>query len=163
MTLNDVAAQMLGCEPDDVISENFDIFGFPVFFFGLKTVVLIEQCKVSAFVDECIFSKLYIYDPKTIAKYTFEGDVDWMIEAIKAMQKGGEEANCAIRLLLRDEDEFSCEIRKGDGASYVFNEIDGYMKTLKMINSTYKTAKEMKLAHAGDKDTRKFYYGIFIR
>jgi hypothetical protein len=163
MTLNDVAAQMLKCEPDDVIPESFDIFGFPVFFFGLKTVVLIEQFKVSAFVDECVFSRLYTYDPKTIAEYTFEGATDWMVEAIKALQKGGEAANCAIRLLLRDEDEFSCEIRQGDIASYVFNEIEGYMKTLRMYNGTYKTAKEMKLAHASDKDTMKFYYGVFIR
>jgi hypothetical protein len=94
-----VAAEALGCSIEALKKRTYTLCGFPVFAFENKSVVVGVRDDMMKLMLDDVISTLYEVNPEIIVEYT-GCDTNWMLEAIEALQKGGEKANDSIKALV---------------------------------------------------------------
>lgn len=97
--IRNTAAEAINCSIEIIKKRTYTLCGFPVYAFENKSVVVGLREDMIKLMQESIISALYSVNPELIAEYSGH-DTNWMLEAIEALQKGGETANESLKALV---------------------------------------------------------------
>ena len=111
--LEKVAAQVLGCDVEDVTEERYDSYGLKVFSCGNLEYAVGTDEEADQAVRAYITDSVWSFRPEFIASHTKAGATNGMIRAISALQKDCESSNEDIKSLIEDMDEFITRERRG--------------------------------------------------
>jgi hypothetical protein len=135
--LEQAAAKVMDCEPEELREERYDTYGLKVFsVYGLEYAVgtdeqAQEACKENIKQSLWAFNASFIIDHSKIA---FSNDLE---KSLKEMQsKLCEGANELVAALIEDLDEFIEDAISADGRGHFLSSYDGNEEEIK-INNEY--------------------------
>lgn len=123
--LKQVAAQLMGCEVEDVSEDNYDFCGLKVFSCGHEEWAIGLDSDADDAVKHYILDSIWAFRAGFIASHTKVGATTGMIKAIEAMQQNCESSNEDIKSLIEDIDEFIDDAISADGRGQFLNSYDG--------------------------------------
>ena len=123
-TIELAAAQILGCDVDDVVKEKYDIYGLDVFSGnGMEYAVGTDEQATEA-AKNYIKDSAWSFRPEYIASHTRAGASNGMIKAIRALQESCEGCNDDVLSLIEDLEEFMEDIISADGRGTLLSSYD---------------------------------------
>ena len=123
-TIELAAAQVLGCDVDDVVKEKYDIYGLDVFSGnGMEYAVGTDEQATDA-AKNYIKNSAWSFRPEYIASHTKAGASSGMIRAIRALQNECESCNDDVISLIEDLEEFMEDIISADGRGTLLSSYD---------------------------------------
>jgi hypothetical protein len=122
--LEKVAAQVLGCEPEELREERYDSYGLKVYSaYGMEYAIGSDeeaQEAVGAYITDSVWS----FRPEFVASHTKAGSTNGMIRAIEALQKDCESSNEDVKSMIEDMDEFIEDAVSSDGRGTFLSSYD---------------------------------------
>ncbi|MCC4766407.1 hypothetical protein FXW07_07205 [Methanosarcina sp. DH1] len=110
------AAQVLGCDVEDVEKLNYDHFGMDVYTDGSQEYAIGLDEEASQAARDEILESLWAFNAEFILSHSKAGSKPSIIKALKQMQESlCEDANELIRVLITDLDQFVEDAISSDG------------------------------------------------
>lgn len=119
-----VAAQVMGCDVEELTEEQYDSYGLKVFSAcGLEYAVgTDEECEEA--IKQYMQDSVWTFKPEFIASHTKAGASNRMRRAIAALQESCEDCNEDIKSLIEDMDDFISDAVSADGRGIFLSPYD---------------------------------------
>jgi|SRR5665647_868490 len=134
--LEQIAAQVMGCDIEDLTEERYDHYGLKIFSDGSHEYAIGTDEEAQEAVKAYIQDSVWSFRPEFIASHTRAGATNGMIRAIEALQKECESCNEDVKSLIEDIDEFIEDAISADGRGHFLSSYDSEEVELR-INGEY--------------------------
>lgn len=119
-----VAAQVMGCNVDEVRVLNYDHYGLKVFSDGGIEFAIGTDSECEQAVRVYILDSVWSFRPEFVASHTKAGVTNGMIKAIQALQESCESCNEDVKSLIEDLDNFVSDAFSADGCGMFLSPYD---------------------------------------
>jgi len=136
--LEQAAAQVIGCEPEEIREERYDSYGLKVFSaYGLEYAVGTDEEAQEA-CKENIKQSLWAFNASFILSHSKTGYNPELEKCLKEMQgKLCEGANSLVEALIEDMDSFIEDAISADGRGHFLSSYDGNENEIDIDDETY--------------------------
>jgi len=135
--IEQAAAQVLGCEPEELTKERYDHYGLSVFSGCGQEVAIGTDEEADKAAAEYIKDSVWSIRPEYIASHTKRGASNGMIKAIKALQEACEDCNDDILCLIEDIDKFIEDAVSADGRGTFLSPFDSEEQEIDIDGETF--------------------------
>lgn len=115
-TIEIAAAQVLGCDVEEIEQLSYDHFGMDIYTDGNQEYAIGTDEEASQAARDEILNSLWAFNAEFILSHSKAGSKPTLVRALKEMQeKLCEDANELIRVLITDLDQFVKDAISSDG------------------------------------------------
>jgi len=119
-----VAAQVIGCDVDDLTEAKYDHYGLRIFeACGFEYAIGSDE-EADKAIKQYMQDSVWTFCPEFIASHTKAGASKGMIKAITALQESCEDCNDDVKSLIEDMDEFIEDAVSADGRGMFLSPYD---------------------------------------
>lgn len=136
--IEQVAAEALGCEVEDLTKEHYEHYGLRVFSYGNVEIAIGTDTEADEAASEYIKESLWSFNPSFILSHSKVPYSDKLQKALVHLQKElCENANALIEALIKDIDHFVSDAISSDGRGRFLSFYDSEEQELDLDGETF--------------------------
>jgi hypothetical protein len=135
--IEQVAAQVMGCDVDAVDCLTYDHYGLKIFKASGEEWAIGTDEECDEAIKQYMQDSVWTFRPEFIASHTKAGASNGMIKAITALQESCEDCNDDIKSLIEDMNDFISDAVSADGRGMFLSPYDSEEQEIKIDSEYY--------------------------